>query len=161
MITSLTKTAMVTIARSVPGCRQPSWHRWHGLPTMGWLRTERERGDRGGLSTSSQVPTPLKTACTYTCTCTYTFRVCVCVYNVCVYNVCVCVPIHCVTSWNIQCMYCKTQLSLKMAMSLPQRQQQMIYMYLHTCIYTCTVFHSFVYMCCYVHAILSSKPCNI
>ena len=43
MITSLTKTAMVTIARSVPGCRQPSWHRWHGLPTMGWLRTERER----------------------------------------------------------------------------------------------------------------------
>ena len=46
MITSLTKTAMVTIARSVPGCCQPSWHRWHGLPTMGWLRTgggERER----------------------------------------------------------------------------------------------------------------------
>ena len=36
---------MVTIARSVPGCRQLSWHRWHGLPTMGWLRMERERHD--------------------------------------------------------------------------------------------------------------------
>ena len=46
MITSLTKTAMVTIARSVPGCRQPSWHRWHGLPTMGWLRTEERDRDR-------------------------------------------------------------------------------------------------------------------
>ena len=44
MITSLTKAAMVTIARSVPGCRQLSWHRWHGLPTMGWLRTERVLG---------------------------------------------------------------------------------------------------------------------
>ena len=39
MITSLKKGRMVTIARSAPGCCQPSWHRWHGLPTMGWLRT--------------------------------------------------------------------------------------------------------------------------
>ena len=39
MITSSKKGLMVTIARSVPGCCQPSWHRWHGLPTMGWLKT--------------------------------------------------------------------------------------------------------------------------
>ena len=39
MITSSKKRPMVTIARSAHGCRQPSWHRWHGLPTMGWLRT--------------------------------------------------------------------------------------------------------------------------
>ena len=37
-MTPLCSVPWVTIARSVPGCRQPSWHRWHGLPTMGWLR---------------------------------------------------------------------------------------------------------------------------
>ena len=46
MMTSLLtpKRYMVTIALRAPGCRQPSRHRWHGLPPiMGWFENRENR----------------------------------------------------------------------------------------------------------------------